>query len=50
MKVFRVTVLKNEDFWHFETFASSAEDAIENIKLKLKTDFVSVLNVEELFL
>lgn len=50
MRVFRVTALTNEDFWHFETFASSTEEAIENIKLKLKTDFVSVLNVEELFL
>ena len=50
MRVFRVAALTNEDFWHFETFASSTEDAIENIKLKLKIDFVSVLNVEELFL
>ena len=50
MRVFRVTALTNEDVWRFETFASSVEDAIENIKLKLKKDFVSVLNVEELFL
>ena len=39
MRVFRVAALTNEDFWHFETFASSAEGAIENIKLKLKNRF-----------